>query len=204
VTTIVPESQILEKDGTLVNLEGRVQRLRAAARTPDGVSDGYAWAAELGARLGVELPHDPPAAFTELAGVRPAFAGLSWSEIGERAPLGDRAAPGEAPAAPQVAAAAVPQTVVVGFRELMSGAAVDHTEALHFQRRHGIEIAFDDAQGLGVATGDRIQVTLEGRTVTGPALVQRGLRPGVVRMAARVPHVGPGSVALAPPETSDA
>ena len=48
VTTLVPESQTLEKDGTLVNLEGRVQRLRAAAKAPDGVSDGYAWAAELG------------------------------------------------------------------------------------------------------------------------------------------------------------
>jgi NADH-quinone oxidoreductase subunit G len=204
VTTIVPESQILEKEGTLVNLEGRVQRLRAAAKTPAGVSDGYAWAAELGARLGVELPHDPPAAFTDLAGRRPAFAGLSWSEIGERAPLGERTPIGAAPAAPQVAAAAVPQTVVVGFRELMSGAAVDHTEALHFQRRQGIEIAYDDAQALGIATGDRIQVTHDGRTVTGPALVQRGLRPGVVRMAARVPHVGPGSVAPAPPETDDA
>jgi NADH-quinone oxidoreductase subunit G len=204
VTTIVPESQILEKDGTLVNLEGRVQRLRAAANAPDGVPDGYAWAAELGARLGVELPHDPPAAFADLAGRRAAFAGLSWSEIGERAPLGERTAPGDAPAAPQVAAAAVPQTIVVGFRELMSGAAVDHTEALHFQRRQGIEIAFDDAQSLGVSTGDRIQVTHDGRTVTGPALVQRGLRAGVVRMAARVPHVGPASVAAAPPEPNDA
>ena len=95
-------------------------------------------------------------------------------------------------------------TVVVGYRELMSGAAVDHTEALHFQRRRGIEIAHSDAETLGVATGDRLQVTHDGRTVTGPALVQRGLRPGVVRMAARVPDVGPGSVAAAPAEADDA
>jgi NADH-quinone oxidoreductase subunit G len=204
VTTMVPESQALEKDGTLVNLEGRVQRLRAAARAPEGVTDGYAWAAELGARLGVELPHDPPAAFADMAERRSAFAGLSWSGIGERAPLGERTAAGDVPATAQVAAAAVPQTVVVGYRELMSGATVDHTEALHFQRRHGIEIAHADAESLGVATGDRIQVTHDGRTVTGPALVQRGLRPGVVRLAARVPHVGPGSVAAAPAEAPDA
>ena len=98
----------------------------------------------------------------------------------------------------------MPQTVVVGYRELMSGAAVDHTEALHFQRRRGIEIAHADAESLGVATGDRIEVTHDGHTVTGPALVQRGLRPGVVRLAARVPHVGPGSVAAAPAEAPDA
>ena len=92
VTTMVPESALLEKDGTLTNLEGRVQRVRGAAKSPPGVADGYAWAAELAARLGVDLPHDPPAAFTDMAARRPAFAGMSWSAIGERAPLGDRAA----------------------------------------------------------------------------------------------------------------
>jgi anaerobic selenocysteine-containing dehydrogenase len=103
-----------------------------------------------------------------------------------------------------VSAAAVPQTVVVGYRQLMSGAAVDRTPGLHFQRRHGIEIAHSDAERLGVATGDQIQVTQDGRTQTGPALVQRGLRPGVVRLPARVPHVGPGSVAAAPAEGASA
>jgi anaerobic selenocysteine-containing dehydrogenase len=86
----------------------------------------------------------------------------------------------------------------------MSGAAVDHTPDLQFQRRHGIEIAHADAEGLGVATGDEIQVSMDGRTQTGPALVQRGLRPGVVRLPARVPHVGPGNVAAAPAEGASA
>jgi NADH-quinone oxidoreductase subunit G len=204
VTTMVPEADALEKDGTVTNLEGRVQRLRSAARAPQGVSDGYAWAAELGARLGVDLPHDPPAAFSELSVAKPAFAGLSWSDIGERAPLGERPAPGDAPPVPQMAPAAVPQTVVVGYRELMSGTAVDHTEALHFQRRRGIEIAYADAEQLGIATGDPIQVSQDGRTLTGPALVQRALRPGVVRLPARVPHLGPGTVTPAPAEAPGA
>jgi anaerobic selenocysteine-containing dehydrogenase len=86
----------------------------------------------------------------------------------------------------------------------MSGPAVDHTPGLHFQRRLGIEIAHPDAEQLGIATGDQVQVTHDGRTVTGPALVQRGLRPGVVRVPARVPHVGPGSVAAAPAEGASA
>jgi NADH-quinone oxidoreductase subunit G len=204
VTTMVPEAAALEKDGTVTNLEGRVQRLRGAARAPQGVSDGYAWAAELGARLGVDLPHDPPAAFAEMSARLPAFAGLDWSAIGERAPLGERPVPAAAPAVPQMAPAAVPQTVVIGYRELMSGPAVEHTEALHFQRRRGIEISFDDAERLGVATGDEIAVTQDGRTLTGPALVQRRLRPGVVRMAARLPHVGPGAVSVAPAEAEGA
>jgi predicted molibdopterin-dependent oxidoreductase YjgC len=204
VTTMVPESAPLEKDGTLTNLEGRVQRVRGAARTPAGVVDGYAWAAELAARLGVELPHDPPAAFADMATRRPAFAGMSWSGIGERAPLGERAAAQAAPAVPQMAAAAIPQTVVVGYRQLMSGPAVEHTEGLHFQRRAGIEIAHADAEAIGVATGDRVQVTMDGSTQSGPALVQRGLRPGVLRIPARIPHVGPGTVTAAPAEADGA
>jgi NADH-quinone oxidoreductase subunit G len=205
VTTIVPATATLEKDGTVTNLEGRVQRVRAAAATPPGVSDGYAWAAELGTRLGVDLPHDPPSAFSDLAGRRPAFAGMSWSEIGERAPLGDRPPAPAAPPVPQLGPAAdMPETVVVGYRELMSGASVEHTPQLEFQRRHGIEIAHADAERIGVATGERIEVTVDGRTHTGPALVLRKLRPGVVRLPARIPHVGPGSVRAAPAEAADA
>ena len=85
VTTMVPASDLLEQEGTLTNLEGRVQRVRAAAKTPPGVADGYAWAAELAKRLGVDLPLDPPAAFADMAERRPAFTGMSWSAIGERA-----------------------------------------------------------------------------------------------------------------------
>jgi NADH-quinone oxidoreductase subunit G len=206
VTTIVPATATLEKDGTVTNLEGRVQRVRAAATAPRGVSDGYAWAAELGNRLAVDLPYDPPSAFADLAARRPAFAGMSWSEIGERAQLGERSpAAAAAPPGPQAGpAGGMPETVVVGYRELMSGAAVEHTPELEFQRRRGIEIAHADAERLGIATGERIEVTVDGHTHTGPALVQRALRPGVVRMAARIPHVGPGSVRVAPAEAADA
>jgi NADH-quinone oxidoreductase subunit G len=205
VTTIVPATAILEKEGTLTNLEGRVQRVRAAATPPPGVSDGYAWAAEVGNRLEVDLPHDPPSAFADLAARRPAFAGLSWSEIGERAPLHEHAPMPAAPPVPQAGpVAAMPETVVVGYRELMSGAAVDHTPQLQFQRRRGIEIAHADAERLGLATGERIEVTVDGRTHTGPALVQRRLRPGVVRLPARIAYVGPGTVRVAPAEAADA
>jgi predicted molibdopterin-dependent oxidoreductase YjgC len=197
----VPATATLEKEGTVTNLEGRVQRVRAAADTPPGVSDGYAWAAELGNRLGVDLPHDPPSAFADLAGRRPAFAGMSWSQIGERAPLGERQSAAATPAVPQLGPVAdLPETLVVGYRELMSGEAVDHTPQLEFQRRRGIEIAHADAERLDVATGDRIEVTVDGATHTGPALVQRALRPGVVRLPTRIPHIGPGSVRAAPAE----
>jgi NADH-quinone oxidoreductase subunit G len=204
-TTIAPASSVLEQDGTLTNLEGRTQRVRAAATAPAGVLEGYAFAAAVAERLGVELPPDAPSAFADMAARRPAFAGSSWSEIGERAPLGERPAPSAVPAAPHAAPSEAPRgTVVVGYRELMSGAAVDHSPALHFQRRTGVEISHEDAAALGVKAGDRLRVTHDGGEHEGAAIVLRRLRPGVVRIAARRPYLGPGTVAAAEPEAGDA
>ena len=204
-TTIAPASSVLEQDGTLTNLEGRTQRVRAAATAPAGVLEGYAFAAAVAERLGVELPPDAPSAFADMAARRPAFAGSSWSEIGERAPLGERPAPSAVPAAPHAAPSEAPRgTVVVGYRELMSGAAVDHSPALHFQRRTGVEISHEDAAALGVKAGDRLRVSHDGGEHEGAAIVLRRLRPGVVRIAARRPYLGPGTVAAAEPEAGDA
>ncbi len=197
-TTIVPATLPLEKDGTFTNLEGRVQRLRAAVQPPAGVLDGLLLAAEVGRRLGIDLPDSPPAAYADMHQRRPAFAGVAWRDIRERGALTATAArPSQGPARPQIAAGQPAGMVVVGYRQLMSGASVDHSPALHFQRRSGIEIAHDDAQSLGVATGDRVEVAYDGRSVAGAAIVLRRLRPGVVRLAATLPYVGPGELRAA-------
>ena len=204
-TTIVPAATVLEQDGTLTNLEGRTQRVRAAATVPSGVLEGYALAAAVAERLGVDLPPDAPSAFADMAARRAAFSGLGWSAIAERAALGERPAPAAAPAVPHATPAETPPgTVVVGYRELMSGASVDHSPDLHFQRRAGIEISHDDAEALGVKAGDRVRVSYEGGEHEGAAVVLRRLRPGVVRVAARRPYVGTGTVAAAEPEAADA
>jgi NADH-quinone oxidoreductase subunit G len=204
-TTIVPAASILEQEGTVTNLEGRTQRVRAAASVPAGVLDGYALAAGVAERLGVELPPDASSAFADMARRRPAFAGLGWPEIGERAPLRNRPAAAAPPAAPHAAPSEAPSgTVVVGYRELMSGPAVDHSPALHFQRRPGVELSHDDAEALGIKAGDRVRVTYEGGEHEGAAIVLRRLRPGVVRIATRRPYLGSGTVAAAEPEAGDA
>jgi len=77
----------------------------------------------------------------------------------------------------------------------MSGPAVDHSPALHFQRRTGVEISHDDAEALGVKPGDRLRVVYDGGEHEGAAVVLRRLRPGVVRIATRRPYLGPGTVA---------
>jgi NADH-quinone oxidoreductase subunit G len=205
ITSIVPATDTMEVDGTLTNLEGRVQRVRAAATAPHGVIDGYTWAAELAQRLGLELPGDAPAAFADLAQRRPAFAGLTFTALGDRGARPQPPAAVEAPPAPHLGADASGNTggtmVVVGYRQLMAGVAVDHAPHLHFQRRLGIELAHDDALDLGIAVGDRVTVDFGGHRQTGPAVLSRALRRGVVRVATRVPFMGLGTVAA---EAADA
>jgi hypothetical protein len=55
-----------------------------------------------------------------------------------------------------------------------------------------------------VKAGDRLRVTHDGGEHEGAAIVLRRLRPGVVRIAARRPYLGPGTVAAAEPEAGDA
>jgi NADH-quinone oxidoreductase subunit G len=204
-TTIVPSAMPLEKEGTFTNLEGLVQRLRPAVSPPPGVLDGITFASELARRLGLEVPDQASTAFRDMSERRAAFAGLSWHGIGEQGARTPAAPAGaSAPAAPQIGGGEPGGIVVVGYRQLMSGPSVDHAPVLHFQRRTGIEISHDDAQRIGVATGDRVEVRFGDQTRTGAAVVQRRLRAGVVRLAADVPYVGPGDLIRGAEETAGA
>jgi predicted molibdopterin-dependent oxidoreductase YjgC len=203
-TTIVPASATTEKEGTVTNLEGRVQRLRAAVPPPAGVPDGLAWAGALAERLGLSVPASTAGVFAEMAAGRPAFAGMTWSTVGEHSEEATAThRPEQAPPVSQLTESMPPSMTVVGYRQLHSGPASDHAPLLHFQRRNGIEIAYDDAQSLGVASGDRVKVEFDGRSVSGGAVVNRRLRPGVVRLAADPPYVGPAGLS-ADEEQADA
>ena len=157
VTTIVPATATLEKDGTRDEPRGP-----GAARPRGGhASAGRLRRLRLGGRAGqpacastcpttrrARSPTWPPAG--------PHSPACRGRRSASSAPLGERPAAGAAPPVPQLGPAAeLPETVVVGYRELMSGAAVDHTPQLQFQRRRGIEIAHADAERLGLATGEQ-------------------------------------------------
>ncbi len=136
---------------------------------------------------------------------RPAFAGMSWSGIGEHAPL--HAAPGRTGAARRAADGAgghppdrrrrlPPADVRAGRRPRARGCTSSAGSASRSPTT--------TPQSLGVATGDRVKVRHDGRTVTGPALVSAACAPASCGWPARVPHVGPGSVAAAPAEGASA
>jgi NADH-quinone oxidoreductase subunit G len=176
---VLPGTSYLERDGTYINLEGRLQRLRRAVIPP--VPDELAWISKLAERFGVELSPHPSAVFAEVSAI--AFGGIPFGEIGERAPLppaADTITPVEAPAEPKRGKG----LRLVRYRALFSGPAVERVPELQFQRpQPEVELPEQDARKRGIANGDSVTVRSNGTSVTLRARLSRELRSGVVRIA---------------------
>jgi len=186
---VLPATAALEREGTSMNLEGRVQRLRRAVTAP--VPDELAWLAKLAGRFGVGLSPYAAVVFEELS--ERIYDGLGLDAIGERAPLARRA-PYIAPPAGSVALS--PQAKVpagehlVGtlrllrYRPLFSGHAVERVPELQFQRpEREVAISAGDAGRRGIANGDLVSVRSNGTSVELRARVDRRLVEGVARVA---------------------
>lgn len=78
---LIPGTTLAEKDGTLVNFQGRLQRVRRAMRRPEGVPDDFEVLRGLAERLGAPaVPRDPFAAFDGVA-ARLGLSDLTLSAI---------------------------------------------------------------------------------------------------------------------------
>ena len=174
-----------EREGTIMNLEGRVQRVRPSLAPVSGVPL-IAWTSRLAGFLDVQVQGNPGKAFDQLAATRPAFAGLSWKGLGERADLHRERPAAAAPVgvpAPTAPIAAEPGALrLIAPRPLMSGAAVARTESLAHQRAPWVMIAHADAQAGGIARGDEVVVRHAAGEHIGTARISRRLLPGTVRI----------------------
>ncbi len=174
-----------ERDGTITNLEGRVQRVRPSLAPASGVPL-IEWTSRLAGFLSVDVQGNPGKAFDRLAATRPAFAGLSWKELGEQAALHlDRPAaeaPEGVPAPTAPAAAGEGKLRLIAPRPLMSGAAVSRTASLAHQRAAWVMVSHQDAQQHGIKRGDQLAVRHAAGEHIGEARVSRRLLPGTVRI----------------------
>jgi NADH-quinone oxidoreductase subunit G len=180
---VLPGTSYLEGDGTMVNLEGRVQRLRRAVIPPG--PDELAWISKLAARFGLTMAPEALGVFAEVS--PKLFGGISLSELGERAALPEAQADGETPA-PSRAAKEKPSgggpLRLTRYRALFSGPAVERVAELRFQRPdHTIELSPKDASVRGIESGDVVRVSSNGTSVELRARVNSRLVGGVVRAA---------------------
>jgi NADH-quinone oxidoreductase subunit G len=172
---VLPATSYLEKDGTLVNLEGRLQRVRRSVIPP--APDELAWIAKLAGRFDVDVSPYPAHVFEELYG-------FPFAEIGEQAPLRERRTrppetPARAPARPTQGGGPLQ---LVRYRPLFSGPAVERVHELQFQRPIAeIELAPQDAQVRGISTGDIVRVSSNGTSVE----LRARINPGLIARSAR-------------------
>jgi predicted molibdopterin-dependent oxidoreductase YjgC len=180
---VLPATSYLERDGTTVNLEGRLQRQRRTAIPP--CPDELAWIAKLAARFGVDVSPYPAVIFDRLS--ERAYSGIAYGDVGERAALRGPAEP-PAPEPEYEPATVKPRDghflMLQRYRPLFSGPAVERVEELRFQRPGAeIELSADDAKRRGIATGDEVEVRSNGTSLSLRARVNKRLVAGVVRMA---------------------
>jgi predicted molibdopterin-dependent oxidoreductase YjgC len=177
---VLPGTSYLERDGTYVNLEGRVQRLRRAVIPP--VPDELAWISKLAERFDVEVSPHPSVVFEEISEI--AFGGMPFGEVGEFAPLPRASTTPTSPETEPLHQMRDEGLRLVRYRALFSGAAVERVPELQFQRPVAeIQLAEADAHERGIRNGDEVTVRSNGTSVTLRARLTRELRRGVVRIA---------------------
>ena len=181
---VLPGTSYLERDGTFVNLEGRLQRLRATVTPP--CPDELHWIAELAARFDVDVAPYAAAVFAEVS--EKVYDGLSFGEVGESAPLRgypDAAVRVDRPSLPESQAKPGKTEIrLVAYKPLFSGAAVERVTELQFQRpQPEVELSAEDAGWRNIETGDLVTVGSNGNAITLPARVNRRLGKGIARVA---------------------
>ena len=193
---VFPGEAYPEKEGTLTNLDGRVQRLRAAIGRPKGASglpgSGVrpVWQviADVSKAVGLDLGVLSGAmASKQLFEAVPFYAGLTLDEIGGRGIRwpelnAEWDAPGE-PArlsVPAVTPASQDGTLRLGtYRSLWAAKDVDVSPALRFLRPHQIvELAPEDAEALDIRDGDRVEVGSNGTRIRGVVKLRAAVPPG--------------------------
>ena len=181
---VLPGTSYLERDGTYVNLEGRLQRLRRSVIPP--APDELAWISKLAERFGVEVSPYPSVVFGELSGK--CYGGMTYEDVGEHARLPERATPSET-AAPSPAPRpskgdGAGALRLVRYRPLFSGPAVERVPEIQFQRpAPEVELSAKDARSRGIANGDEVIVGSNGSSRELRARLNKTLRPGTVRIA---------------------
>ena len=148
--------------------------------------DELEWIAELAARFDVDVAPYAAAVFGEVSAK--VYGGLSFGEVGERAPLRvypDAATRVDAPLQPERDVNPGQGEVrLVAYKPLFSGAAVERVSELQFQRpQPELELSAEDAGWRGIETGDMVTVGTNGSAVTLTARVNRRLRKGIARVA---------------------
>jgi NADH-quinone oxidoreductase subunit G len=190
---VFPGEAYPEKEGTVTNVDGRVQRLRPAIGRAKGRVSGVRpmWQVigDVAAACGIDLHAASGAmASAQVFDAVPFYAGLTLDELGGRGvrwPEVNADWSEWEPAAldvPAAAPAARDGDLRLGtYRSLWADKTVDVSPLLHFLRaQQVVELSPEDARGLGIREGDRVEVGTNGTRVQGAVKLRAAVPAGSV------------------------
>ncbi|HEV3128908.1 MAG TPA: NADH-quinone oxidoreductase subunit NuoG [Solirubrobacteraceae bacterium] len=196
---VFPADSYAEKDGTAVHPDGRVQRLRTAIAHPGEVRPGWWVIAELAKRIGLDTGVlTSSMAFQQLVEAVSFYAGLTLEEIGGRGvrwperdeaaafPAGEPGGVGDFAHPPsKISHTSANGTLRLGtYRPIWASPEVEISPSLQYTVAHQqAELSPEDAQRLGISSGDALTVSSDGTRLTATASVRSGVPPGTVFLA---------------------
>ncbi len=192
---IFPAESYAEKDGTVIHPDGRIQRLRMAIAHPGEVRAGWSVIADIAKRCGLDTGVlTGGMAFRQLVDAVPFYEGLTLDEIGghgvrwparpaaEAMPGGElvsERSPRPAPESPSNGALALGT-----YRPIWAAPEVEVSPALHFAiAEQRLELSPEDAQRLGIANGESVEVAQNGTRLRARAAVRSGVPQGSAFLA---------------------
>ncbi len=204
---VFPAEIYAEKEGTITHPDGRLQRVRQALGRAGEVRPGWSVLGELCERLGAgTAPLSLPQVTAEVTAAVPFYGGLTLDEIGgrgvrwqDREAAGSLAA-GDLPATPlEVPPPATEELTLTNAPTLWAGREVEHSQSLSFLApTPHVELAPEDAGGLGIESGDEVELTVAGERARATARVRTGIPAGSVFLTP------PGVLPEGPVEVSSA
>jgi NADH-quinone oxidoreductase subunit G len=205
---IFPAESHAEKEGTVVHPDGRLQRLRTAISHPGAVRPGWSVIAEIAKRAGLDTDVlTSPMVFAQLVTAVPHYRGLTLEEIGGRGvrwqeresasafasgsseiPATSESSPGGLAGADEdgaQGASSSTEALRLGtYRSIWAAPEVEVSPALKYTvARQQVELSPEDAQRLGVTTGDAVDVAQNGTRLKALAHVRTGVPAGTVFLA---------------------
>jgi hypothetical protein len=179
---VLAEGRAYASNGTYTTGDFRVQKVARAVRPEGDARDLFSVLAALGNALGVDLPADQDSALGEIARANPAYMD-AWNLLvgeGVRQPL---PAPGDAVLEPVPALHAGAGLRVITARDLytaLDAAALRHPDAEKLHRYDRIQVSEEDAERLGLRTGDEIAIEGGESAVRAPITVTERVPAGTV------------------------
>jgi formate dehydrogenase major subunit len=201
----LPGSTFLEKDGTFINAERRIQRVRKVMTPRNGFAD-WEVTIRLGKAMGYEMKYDHPSEIMdEIAALTPTFSGVSYARLEELGsvqwPCNEKAPEGtpvmhmdgfvrgkgkfivtEYIATDERTGPRFPLLLTTGriLSQYNVGAQTRRTDNVVWHEEDRLEIHPHDAEERGVRDGDWVRLTSRAGETTLRALITERVAPGVV------------------------